>query len=364
MPIRRAAAGAALCSGLPAEQMVGIRKLLADEDNHVRLRVALALAAAQEPEAVPVLISLVGEGSAEQAATAEDYLYRLARDNPPGNLPDAADRKKDRAMAWRRWWDDNKKKVAMLGRYEMALRPRYLGYVTLVHANNGQVVELGKDHNTRVTFTGLQNPWDARWLRNNRILITEYSGRRVTERDTKGTILWEKRLTFNPIQAERLRNGHTFVVGQNEMVQYDRGGDEVLRIGRTNRGNFRTARSLPNGQIAVVTSGNYYIRMDRTGKELRSVRLPSINSYQNEILDNGNVLVPLSHNNHIKEYNSDGKEVRTITIQRPRHAIRLPNKHLLVSSESRPYKFTEVASNGKEIRSHTSNMSAFRIRAR
>ena len=86
--------------------------------------------------------------------------------------------------------------------------------------------------------------------------------------------------------------------------------------------------------------------------------------YQNEIQDNGNVLVPLGWNNQIKEYNMDGKELMTITSEQPLHTVRLPNKHLLVSSQNWPYKFIETDKDGKKIRENVTNTYIFRIRGR
>jgi HEAT repeat protein len=362
VPARRAAAASALCHGPLADHLAQIRRLLQDTDKNVRLRVALSLAGAREPEAVPVLISLVGELPAEGSASAEDYLFKLARDNAPKDLPEGDDNRKKRSDTWAKWWNDNKVRVAMVDRFTPEIRARYLGYTLLIQSNNNQLVELDQKDQVRMTLSGLMSPWDAHWIASNRLLIAEYNGQKVTERNTKGEVLWEKRLNFNPMQVERLRNGQTFVVGQNVLAQYDRSGREVLRITRPH--DIRSARRLRNGQIVVVTSNRQILRLDRTGKELKSATVPSVYYYQNEILDNGNVLIPLGWNNQLLEYNSDGKQIWAVTTEQPMHATRLPNGNTLVSSQNWPYKYLELDKSGKKLKEHVTNTYLFRVRRR
>jgi len=359
---RRGAAAAALCNGPLTEYLPQIRKLLRDKDDNVKLKVALALAGAREPEAVPALIRLVGELPAEGSGTAEDYLLRLARDNPPKDLPDGDDARKKRAAAWDKWWTDNKAKVVMVDRFTPEMRRRYLGYTLLIQSNNNQIVELDQKHQVRMTMTNLASPWDAQWVSNNRLLIAEYNGQRVTERNLKGEVVWEKKCNFYPMQVYRLKNGHTFIVGANALLQVDRGGRQVLRIDRPH--DIRSARRLDNGQIVVVTSNRQILRLDRNGKELKSATVPTVYYYQNEILRNGNVLIPTGWNNRLIEYNADGKEVWSVTTQQPMHAVRLRNGNTVISSQNFPYKFFEVDKNGKQLYEHVTNIYVFRIRRR
>src|SRR5262249_59280530 len=106
VPARRGAAAQALCNGPLADHLPAIRKLLKDKDEHVRLKVALAMAGAREQEAVPALIAQVGELPAEMSTQAEEYLLKLARDTPPKDLPDGDDNRKKRSALWDKWWAD------------------------------------------------------------------------------------------------------------------------------------------------------------------------------------------------------------------------------------------------------------------
>jgi hypothetical protein len=367
-PVRRAAAAVALCNGPLADHLPQIRRLLKDKDNNVRLKVALAMAGAREAEAVPVLISLVGELPTDGSAAAEEYLMKLARDNPPKDLKDSEDNLKKRSEAWDRWWTANKKTIVMVDRSAPALRERYHGYTLLIQANNGQVAEWDKTMGpggtpkVRWTISGLLNPWDAQVLPNGHVLVTEYNGQRVTERNLKGEILWTKTVPSWPMSAERLKNGQTFIVCRNLLVLCDRTGRDLLKIERPH--DIMSARRLANGQMIVITSNRQIIRLDRSGKEIKTATIPNVFYNQNEILKNGNVLIPLGWNNLVIEYTSEGKEVWRGTTMQPMHATRLPNGNTLCVSQNWPYKTYELDKTGKQVAEVQINTYAFRVRRR
>lgn len=362
VPVRRAAAGQALATGPLAEVMPLLRKLLDDPDGTVRLKTALALAAAREPEAVPPLIALVRDLSPEGSAVAEDYLIKLARDGGPRELADGDDNRGKRSDAWGKWWAENKGRVVMIDRFAPRVE-RTLGYTLLVQANNNMLVEWDKDKKVRWQLTNLLNPWDAQWLPGNRVLVAEYNGQRVTERNLKGDILWQVAVPSWPMSAERLANGHTFVVCRNMLLQFDRGGRQVFKLERAH--DIMSARRLPNGQIVVVTSNRQILRLDRNGKEMRSVTVPNVYYNQNEILDNGNVLVPLGWNNALVEYNAEGKEVWRATVPQPMHATRTTSGTTLVSSQNWPYRIYELDKKGAQVADNQTNGAyVFRVRRR
>lgn len=362
-PARRAAAGQALCSGPMADVLPRIRQLLKDKDGSVRLRVALALAAAREPEAVVPLIALVADLPPEGSTQAEEYLLKLARDNPPKNLPDGDENRKKRALVWEKWWDDNQGKVAMVDRFAPT-RERDLGFTILVQQNNNQVVEWDKERKVRWTLTNLQGPMDAQWLPGNRVLVAEQNAQRVTERDLSGKVVWTATVGSWPLQAERLANGHTFIVCRNLLITVDRSGKEVTRINRP-ANDILSGRRLSNGQIVIVTATRQIIRMDRTGKELKSVMIGNVYANGNEILKNGNVIVPLIWNNVVIEYDGDGKEVWKATVTQPMHALRLPNGNTLISSQNWPARLYEMDKKGAQVGDYpTNNAYVYRMRRR
>lgn len=361
-PVRRAAAGQALCTGVLTEVMPQVRALLRDPDLNVRLKTALALAAAREPEAVLTLVALVRDLPAEGSATAEDYLVKLARDSGPRELPDGDEHRGKRSAAWGKWWEENRSRVVMIDRFAPRVE-RTLGYTLLVQANNNMLVEWDKDKKVRWQMSNLLNPWDAQWLPGNRVLVAEYNGQRVTERNLKGDILWQVAVPSWPMSAERLANGQTFVVCRNMVLQFDRGGRQVFKLERPH--DIMSGRRLPSGQIVLVTSNRQIIRLDRSGKEIKTITIPNVYYNQNEVLDNGNVLVPLGWNNLLAEYNAEGKEVWRASVPQPMHATRLSNGHTLVSSQNWPYRIYEIDKKGAQVGDNQTNGAyVFRVRRR
>lgn len=364
-PARRLAAGVALCAGPYPDYLPQLRKVLADKDPNVRGKVALALATAGEKEAVPALIRVVADGTGDTTAAAEEYLVKLARDAGPKDLPEGDDNRKKRSAAWEKWWSDNQKVVVMLGRNAPSVRVPYLGYTLLIQASNNQIQELDKNNKPRWTISGLLNPWDAQILPGKRVLIAEYNGQRVTERDEKGDVKWEHKVPNYPMQAERLKNGHTFIVCRNMILQVDKNGKQIYKMDRPH--DIYTARRLPNGQMVVVTTNRQIIRYDKNGKELKSFSVPAIYYHQNEILDNGHVLVPLGWNNRVVEYNTEGKDVWSCTtVMQPSHAFRLPNGNTIIQSQNWPNRVTEVDKSGKLVPGgeYSTNTYVFRARRR
>ena len=60
-----------------------------------------------------------------------------------------------------------------------------------------------------------------------RVLVAEYQGGRVTERDTKGDVKWEYACGGNPFAVQRLPNGNTFIAMQGRLIEVDRNKNEV-----------------------------------------------------------------------------------------------------------------------------------------
>jgi HEAT repeat protein len=361
--VRRAAAAEALGQGPTGDHLDAVRKLLTDKDAPVRLKAALALAGRRERAAVPVLIALVGELPPEQAGPAEEYLRRLAEDRPP-ELPagDEPGPRKKRCDAWAAWWAAHGARVELVERQAPVVVERYRGYTLLVQPQTGQVSEVGPGGKTRWVLNGLLQPQDAQVLPGERVLVAEYGGQRVTERNLKGDVLWKKQLTSWPLSAERLANGHTFIVCRNQLLEVDRSGRELLAIPRPN--DVLTARKLRDGQIVCVLSNRTVLRLDRAGKEVKSFLLPNVFTNGNEILPNGHVLVPASWQNRVAEYDTSGKEVWQASVMQALCAHRLPNGNTLVASQQQPMRVVELDRKGKEVWQHPTNNYVSRTRRR
>jgi HEAT repeat protein len=109
-PLRRATAVALVAEGNLAPHRDALRKLLLDPAPSVRLRAALVLAKADDPQAIATLIALLGDvGDGEKRSAIEDFLTELAGAlGPDLKHGKAASTPVQARDAWLRWWNDTK----------------------------------------------------------------------------------------------------------------------------------------------------------------------------------------------------------------------------------------------------------------
>jgi HEAT repeat protein len=364
-PARRAIAAEALVqAGVTGHKKTLLDLLEKDPEFPVRLRVAIALAGAREKQAVPVLIDLIPKLSEDDANRAEDILGRLAGDKGPSVVvgPDAASKKKAHD-AWQAWWKANGATLNM-ARLDTTTE-RMLGYtITAEYTNMGtsQIVEKDKNGKERWTITSLSYSLDFQVLPKERLLIVEHYGGQVTERDFKGKIVWDVRIN-NPVSAQRLPNGNTFIASRNEIKEFNKNKKEVLSISRPSYDVFAAAK-LKNGKIAMVTNSGSCIIMDSKGKQLKSFSVGSVGYYGClEALPNGNILVACYGNNKVVEYDQRGKAVWQVASTWPSTATRLPNGHTLVSSQNN-YQILEFDRKGKKVGETRATGQVWRVRRR
>jgi hypothetical protein len=346
-PVRRAAAAEALCRSGAAEVLADVRKLLRDADPGVQLRVAQALAAAKDREAIPVLIELLGKLPRERAWTAEEMLLRLAGDGAPKVALGQANGEKCRE-AWDAWWKDHGAQADLA---KITQAPTLLGYTLIVLLDVGRALELDKENKPRWQIDGLQFPLDIQLLAGNRVLVAEHGANRITERDLKGQILWEKDIE-SPLVAQRLPNGNTFIATNSQLVEITMAGKEVFTYTPPGFDMIMKAQKLRNGDIGLVLQGNRFMRLDSTGREIKSFPVNvSTSGGRIDVLPNGHVLVPEHRGNRLVEYNGDGKQVWEATVEQPVAAVRLPNGNTLVTSMSER-RAIELDPKGKEVWSY------------
>jgi HEAT repeat protein len=362
--VRRAAAARALCSLPRPGHLEQVRKLLQDPKPVVRLKVALALACAGDHAAVHHLVSFVAELPAEQSLKAEDYLSQLAGGAGPMDLPEGEENRKKRSMAWSAWLKANEDKIALVDPFGRVKGERFApsgethlrGYLLLVQSQANAVTELGRDGKPRWTLTGLAQPCDAQVLRGGRrVLVAEQN--RVTERDLRGKVLWQKAVP-QPLGVQRLRNGHTFIVCNDQLLEVNQASKEVLKIAVP---RVVAARKLPNGQI-VALSGGLKIHFDRTGHELKSIRVDSGGGC-NEVLDNGHVLAAWPGAGELREYDNDGNVVNQLALPGAQNGFRLANGHTLIFLEG-SNKVVEFDKKWKPVKETTLHAPAYRVKRR
>jgi hypothetical protein len=288
----------------------------------------------------------------EQLWRIEETLMQLAGDKAPrltlGDNPPAKVR-----GAWAAWWRHHRDKID-LARLDQP--SALLGYTLLVLRGSprniaGEVTEIAKDGTTRWQISDLNYPMDAQVIGNDRVLIAEYRGQKVTERDLKGKVLWQKAVDM-PTGCQRLANGNTFIVTRLLLVEVDRKGREVFSYRPPNY-LVVAARKLRNGQIAVVATDGSYRRLDARGKEVKSFpvgRLYTV-GVSFDVLPSGHMVVPDYRGNRVVEFDGDGKMVWQAEVRRPTSVMRLPNGNTLVASRT-PREVMEIDRKGKEVWRH------------
>jgi hypothetical protein len=349
LPLRRGAAVEALVRAGTAEQRQGLRKFLHDPDAGVRLQTALSFVDHKDKEAVPVLIGLLADLPHDRAWQAEEVLCRLAGEKMP-SVPlgrDAASQKKCSA-AWNEWWTRH---GADLDLAKLDDTPRLLGYTLIVQidpANGvGRVLELDAAKQVRWRIDGLHYPVDAQVIRHDRVLIAEYNGQRVSERNFKGDIVWEKRIQA-PINAQRLPNGSTFIACHNQLVIVDGQGKEVFGYQRPNH-DIMTAVRQRDGQFVFITNGGLAIRIDAAGKETKSFATGYVHQFGGiDALPGGKILVPQTSTSKVVEFDADGKAGWSASAMQPTSAVRLPSGNTLVASFN-SQKLVELDAKGSPV---------------
>jgi hypothetical protein len=359
--LKRAAAAVALCRERLPEVLPGVRKLLDDGDPHVRLHVGLALTALREKDAVPVLLRLLGELPLQDIDPVMTLLERLAGDTMPPAVygPDAASHRKYRE-AWVAWWKDHRAGIDP-GRLEKA--SRLDGSTLVVMFEVGVMEDLDSANRVRWKIEGLQRPLDAQLLPGEkRVLVAEYDANRVSERNLKNEIVWQKILQIpgqGPLAAQRLPDGNTFITTEAQLFEVNKNGEEVFRYGRPDGATFMRATKLRNGDIACVTQlgipptgSSRFVLLRPAGGEFREVKTWGVNvrtlGGRIDVLPDGHVLIPEKDNNRVVEYDADGQSVWGVTIDQPVAALRLPNGHTVVTL-FRENRAVEVDRAGKEV---------------
>jgi hypothetical protein len=346
---RRAAAAAALARGGARDRLPAVRKLLQDSDPTVRQETALALAALKEKEAIPVLIDLLAVLPRTQCTPVEDALCELALDEaPPLPADDSQAAAKKYRDAWAEWW---RKHGPTADLAPLADAGRFKGYTMMVLLDAGRIKEVDADGKTRWQIDGLGFPLDAQRLPGDRVLVAEHKSGRVTERDRKGRILWEKRVE-EPLVAQRLANGNTFIATRQEIVEIDRAGKQVFST--EPGGLILKAQKLDHGEMAVVLMvangfGAEFVRLDAAGKPVTGFPVDVRTSGGRiDVLPNGRVLTPLKDRNKVVEYDATGQVVWQADFPQPVAAVRLANGHTMVTSyEDR--RAVELDATGKPV---------------
>jgi hypothetical protein len=358
-PVRRLAALHVL-SNAGAEQRPAIRAALKDADPRLRFLAATTLLKAREKVGVDALITLLGEGPVELAWQAEDLLCRIAGEQKPEALAgeDDTSRRKCR-KEWEDWWKTSSPKIDLA---KISLEKGLLGLTVICEYDGadgqGRVWVCRQDGKQRQEIKGgLGGPLDAHLLPNGNLLLAEYSGRRVTERDKTNKIVWQHAMNNMVLSAQRLPNGNTLIASMNEVREVTRDGKTVFTLSKP---TVYYATKLRNKHVLYIDA-NQIVEVDAAGKQVRAINMPGIGWGSVEKLPNGNYLAALYGGGRVVEVDNAGKVLWSINVGSPSQAMRLPNGNTLVSSVENRY-VAEFNRAGKEVWKKQANGRVWRVR--
>src|SRR5262249_16917298 len=154
---------------------------------------------------------------------AEDMLFHLAAERSPSLTTDTAEARRAYRDAWLAWAKEHGPKADLAILKEHA---RLAGFTTIALLDKNEVLDLDASNRVRWRITGLETALDVQGLSGERVLIAEHGGNRVTERDSKGKVLWRYNVE-GPLMAQRLPNGNTFITTKGRLIEVDKKGTEV-----------------------------------------------------------------------------------------------------------------------------------------
>lgn len=346
-PVRREAAALALAAGGAADALPGLRGLLADADRAVRLNVALALARLGEKAAVPVLIAEMDQPPSPRFGQAEDLLMQLAGSKSPRMAEDDEPARKQYRRDWEAWWKTSSAAADLAG---LAQRMRPVGNTVVVLLDDNQILELDATRKPRWKIDDVEMPLDLQRLPGDRVLLAEYKANRITERTSKGEIVWTRKVD-EPLVAQRLPTGNTLIANRREVIEIDPAGKQLFSFSPPGGAQIMRACKVPGGDILLVTQLGVtrFLRINRFGKDVCGFAVEvGTSGGRLDLTPTGTVLVPEMYNNRVCEYDADGRIVREMSVQQPITAVLLPNGNVLATSMTEK-RAVELTRSGREV---------------
>lgn len=324
--VRLAAALALLGAGNEASSAI---QLLRDSRREVRLGVSMAcLNGAFAEKAIATLVELMPEATPAEGVTIEDALYEIAGDTgPPAEIwPGDLKGKAQRRNLWAAWAENRPMK-------------RNVGMRTLVVLLDKEVIQdLDSVNEPTHELTNIQFPLDAEPLPGGRVLVAEHAGNKVTLRNMKNQVLWEKVIEM-PLVAQHLGKGRTMVATAEALLEIDSDGREVRRLSFPSEKIMKCHR-LAGGETGLVlqdADGEQarFLRLDRHRRPMGSIPVKvKTSGGRIDWQANGHVLVPELEAQRVVEYDTTGKAVWEGAAEFPVFASWQPNGNVIVTSRN------------------------------
>jgi hypothetical protein len=304
-------------------------------------------------------LALLTEAPLPLALQAEDLLYVAAGDSPPAVTLASGDTEARRKWrgGWEGWWKERGPRVDLT---RLRRADAYRG-LTLVcqydgaaEGATGRVVALGRDGQVRWQVAGLRSPQDAQLLPGGRVLVAEFEGAAVTERDRHGMVLWRHECEGHPLGCQRLPGGNTFVCTGSRLYEVSPGGMKLFLYPLRLDSFWCQAVKLRDGRVVCVPRDGRVRVLDARGKLLRTItpsthRAGAIYRASVEPLPGGRFLLALGGTDGVLEIDAAGKVVWECKENSAMSATRLGNGHTLIAS-AKGRCLVEVNRAGKEVR--------------
>jgi HEAT repeat protein len=372
-PARRAAAAYVLGRvGLRADCRA-VRRLLHDSAATVRFRAAQGLVFAKDRSALPILLDLLGQDAARPFAwKVEDVLRQVAgaRAPDPPAAETTAQARRLSHEAWQKWWREFGTKVDLRG---VGTREGRLGMVVIcefdsTRSGGGHAwefhLDFKPDFKPRWLLQNLPGPMDAHVLPGRKVLVAEYYQTRVTERDLKGKILWEHKVSSYPIACQQLPGGTIFIATYNHVMEVTRDHRILYNHNRSADGQIYSAQRLRNGHVIYFTSAGWVVELESGGKVLHRFNVGNPGAWCGiEGLANGHYLVTLMATGRIQEVDTLGKVYWHTTVVGAHQTLRLPDGHTLVVCMNNK-RLVRVDRAGKVVWEHAMEGRPWRVHYR
>ena len=349
-PVVKTACAEALANISPELFKKEALHLLDATEPRVRYKSALSFAKLGDKRSIDPLVKSIGSVSQWESSLLDHLLRKLF---PSANIPKGVNQ-----LELQKEWEKASKDTSKIIEIALANNARNFGKTLVVLLDAGKVLMLDSNNNTLWKIDNLQFPLDAQILPEDRVLVAEHQGNKVTERNKNGEILWEKKIE-GPLAAQKLEDGTIFIATKSNVVVLDAKGKEISEFTPPNNEPIMKANIANNGDLCLVLGtlqGNAkFIRLDKNKKQTTSYDIDVRTSGGKvDILPNGNSLITEVYGNRVTEFNNEGKEVWNFECEQPVAAVRLPNGNTLITSMTQ-MKALEIDPKGKEIWSYKSN---------
>ncbi|MGF1582915.1 MAG: hypothetical protein ACFCD0_26640 [Gemmataceae bacterium] len=313
-----------------------VTQLRLDRSALVQMEVGKALAYSADKTGVQTVIQSLSGLDDLNALQAEDWLHQVGQGQSPPKLFVGKTKEERKAAqdVWAKWWSENQKKVP-LSQLKLPVSTR--GPTVVIFLDNNKVQEIDAGNRLGWKLENLGFPLDVELLDNGRVLLTEYENSRITERDESGKIVWWQKVD-RPIAAQRLTNGHTFIVTDMALYEYDTKQQLVFTHSLPNQERILKATKRPNGDIVCLTEQARVVRLSASGRGV-DIRDKFDVKHSKPLFGGklyftpaGRVLIPHNAENKVIEYDHKGNPVWELDIQGPVAAVRLPNGNTLVTT--------------------------------